>query len=404
MRRHWSPHGQTGGNRILLPSSRKFAIFASIVSCVFVTSIADRVRDVIQASGLSQRDFGAQIGLDDSKLSKSLNGTRRFSSVDLARIAQLSGRSVDWLVTGAEPQLAVAARTSDGNATDILRVARKYGAIRADMAALGFPQPWRPVAVDLDTGTYRAQGYRLAAAASARLSADGAPRWGSGFLDAVESAFGVDICLAEIGAGQSFDGLAVSADGVKLIVLTVGTVPARQKFTLAHELGHLLAGDDQGIHLDEDIFGPAQRRDPGEQRANAFAAAFLMPEAALRQAVEAHGFAIEAFAQLVCDLVVSPSALAYRMLDLRLIDSGLCDEYRRLTAAKAAAIAGRGAEYSRQVIEARAPRPPGLLVRDTYAAYEQGVATLRPYATLAGVDEGGLREALESNPGEFENS
>ncbi|MCX0274638.1 ImmA/IrrE family metallo-endopeptidase [Nocardia zapadnayensis] len=223
-------------------------------------------------------------------------------------------------------------------------------------------------------------------------------------LDAVESAFGVDICIAEIGSGQQFDGLAVSTDGVKLIVLTAGAVPTRQRFTFAHELGHLLAGDDQGVHLDENIFDPAQRRDPTEQRANAFAAAFLMPETTLRRAVEASGFSTAAFAVLVCDLVVSPSALAYRMLDLRLIDSGLCDEYRSLTAAKAAALAGRSPAYSRQVIAARTPRPPGLLVRDTYAAYEQGKATLRPYATLAGLDEDGLRAALESVSGEYEIS
>jgi Zn-dependent peptidase ImmA (M78 family)/transcriptional regulator with XRE-family HTH domain len=382
----------------------RFCDFRKCRKLCAVTSIADRVRDVIQASGLSQRDFGARIGLDESKLSKSLKGIRRFSSVDLARIAELSGRTVDWFVTGAEPQLAVAARTSNGNATDVLRIARQYGGMRSDMAALGFPQPWRPVSVDVESGTYRTQGQRLAAAASARVPVDSAPRWGPGYLDAIESVFGADICIAEIGSDQEFDGLAVSADEVKLIVLTAGAVPARQRFTLAHELGHLLAGDDQGIHLDENIFDPAQRRDPSEQRANAFAAAFLMPEATLRAAVEAGGFGTATFAALVCDLVVSPSALAYRMLDLRLIDSGLCDEYRGLTAAKAAAIAGRSADYSRQVIAARTARPPGLLVRDTYAAYEQGVATLRPYATLAGLDEDGLRAALESDPGEYEIS
>lgn len=281
---------------------------------------------------------------------------------------------------------------------------RRYSGMRSDLAALGFPQPWEPVSADRTHGTYQAQGQRLAAAASARVPVDDIPRWGPEFLEAVEGAFGVDICIAEIGSDQEFDGLAVSADGVKLIVLTAGAIPARQRFTLAHELGHLLAGDDQGLHLDENIFDPAQRRDPSEQRANAFAAAFLMPEATLREAVETHGFGIADFARLVCDLVVSPSALAYRMLGLRLIDSGLCDEYRALTAAKAAALAGRSAEYSKQVIAARTARPPGLLVRDSYAAYEQGVATLRLYASLARVDEEGLRAALESDPGEYELS
>ncbi|MFI5503470.1 helix-turn-helix domain-containing protein [Nocardia asteroides] len=367
-----------------------------------MTSIADRVRDVIRVSGLSQRDFGVRIGLDDSKLSKSLKGTRRFSSVDLARIAELSGRSVDWLVTGDEPQLAVAARTSGGNATDVLRIAREYGGMRADMSVLGFRQPWCDLELDLGTGTYRAQGQRLAEAAQALLPTGIEFRSSADYLDGLESTFGADICIVEIGPDQEFDGLAVSADDVKLIVLTAGAVPARQRFTLAHELGHLLAGDDQGVHLDEDIFAKAQRRSPSEQRANAFAAAFLMPEQVLRENVAAKGFEPEVFAALACDLVVSPAALAYRMLDLRLIDSGLCDEFRRLTAAKAATLADRSAEYSKLVIAARTPRPPGLLVRDTYAAYEQGVATLRPYATLAGLDEAGLKAALESDAGEYD--
>ena len=49
--------------------------------------------------------------------------------------------------------------------------------------------------------------------------------------------------------------------------------------------------------------------------------------------------------------------------------------------------------------EATTLRPPGLLVRDAYAAYESGAATLRPYASLLGVDVDELRRALESEDG-----
>ena len=48
---------------------------------------------------------------------------------------------------------------------------------------------------------------------------------------------------------------------------------------------------------------------------------------------------------------------------------------------------------------ANTPRPPGLLVRDAYAAYETGATTLRPYANLLGVDVDELRHALESEHG-----
>ena len=44
-------------------------------------------------------------------------------------------------------------------------------------------------------------------------------------------------------------------------------------------------------------------------------------------------------------------------------------------------------------------RPPGLLVRDSYMAYESGATTLRPYASLLGVDVDELRQALEAEEG-----
>lgn len=69
----------------------------------------------------------------------------------------------------------------------------------------------------------------------------------------------------------------------------------RQRFTIAHELGHLLAGDDQGVHVDEDIYGPWSKKGSGEIRANGFAAAFLMPEDALRSVAGA-GLDKKAFA------------------------------------------------------------------------------------------------------------
>ena len=62
--------------------------------------ISERVSRLIEQSGLSKQDFGTRIGIDGSKLSKSLAGRRRFSSSELAEIAELGGTTVDWLLTG----------------------------------------------------------------------------------------------------------------------------------------------------------------------------------------------------------------------------------------------------------------------------------------------------------------
>lgn len=360
-----------------------------------MTNTTDRVRTLIQGSGKSQHDFAVAIGLDDSKISKSLSGARRFSSVDLARIADLCGVTVDWLITGDEPEVAVAARTTGGSARDALAEARRLTVLRADLAAMGFSSPWQPLLVPLAAGLAVDQGTQLADAALARLTAQGLEV--SDLATAIERGFGADVAVMQLADG--FDGLAASSESSHVVIVGTSQVPARQRFTLAHELGHLLAGDDHGVHLDKDIFDKAQQRDLTEMRANAFAAGLLMPEARLRAAVARTGLREGEFASLACDLLVSPSTLAYRLQKLRLIDSGTCSRFAALSGAGAARVAGRTDDWARRVDEALSPRRPGLLLRDTYAAYESGAATLRPYANLVGVDVDTLRAALEADSG-----
>lgn len=70
------------------------------------TSISVRVRDRIQQSGMSQGQVAAALELSPSQLSKSLNGARQFSAVELAQLADLLQESMHWLVTGEEDPLA----------------------------------------------------------------------------------------------------------------------------------------------------------------------------------------------------------------------------------------------------------------------------------------------------------
>lgn len=64
---------------------------------------AQRVRRIIDAAGQTHRDFAARIGLEPTKLSKSLKGHRRFTPGELAAVAAAGGVSVDWLVHGVGP-------------------------------------------------------------------------------------------------------------------------------------------------------------------------------------------------------------------------------------------------------------------------------------------------------------
>ncbi|GAA2300809.1 TetR family transcriptional regulator C-terminal domain-containing protein [Streptomyces kunmingensis] len=64
---------------------------------------AARVREVIAAAGVSQREFARRIVMDPSKLSRSLSGTRRFTAAELARIAD-EGQVDAGRLLGARPR------------------------------------------------------------------------------------------------------------------------------------------------------------------------------------------------------------------------------------------------------------------------------------------------------------
>ncbi|ASK66158.1 TetR family transcriptional regulator [Brachybacterium avium] len=65
-------------------------------------AVRGRVRSCIEESGLAQREFARRIELEETKLSKALKGTRRFSPAELVRIATVGGVTVNWLVSGSD--------------------------------------------------------------------------------------------------------------------------------------------------------------------------------------------------------------------------------------------------------------------------------------------------------------
>ncbi|WP_105566044.1 TetR family transcriptional regulator C-terminal domain-containing protein [Microbacterium halophytorum] len=71
--------------------------------------VAARARAAIRDSGLAQREIAARMGLDETKLSKSLGQTRRFTAGELLALASLTGVTVDWLLTDDHVETGVAA-------------------------------------------------------------------------------------------------------------------------------------------------------------------------------------------------------------------------------------------------------------------------------------------------------
>lgn len=351
-----------------------------------------RVRELIERSGMSQGQFAEAVGLDAPKMSKSLGGARRFTSLDYARIAALGQVSVDWLLSGREPDLAMAARASSGtSARTAVDLAGRLAELRGSAQEVGYPQPVRAVDTSGLTGLAYTQGGQLAHQALQRVAEQGMSSVTGDLALVIEAVFGIDVSIADL--GSDFDGLAASTPHASVILVSPSARPARQRFTMAHELGHLLGADDQGVHADADIDRATVGKDPTEVRANAFAASFLMPEGVIRQRVES-GFDKAAFCRLAVDLLVSPQSLAYRLKNLGFIDAIAASRFGALPLTEAARLAGRVEAVAEATTRSQGVRPPGLLARDLFAAYLAGSTTLRPYASLLGKNPGALRAEL----------
>ncbi|QRP49892.1 TetR/AcrR family transcriptional regulator [Amycolatopsis sp. FDAARGOS 1241] len=71
--------------------------------------LRSRVRELIRSMPGAQRELAAAIGLDETKLSKALTGTRRFSPHELVRVAEYCGVTVNWLLNGSDDAKTVTA-------------------------------------------------------------------------------------------------------------------------------------------------------------------------------------------------------------------------------------------------------------------------------------------------------
>ncbi|MEU6095852.1 XRE family transcriptional regulator [Streptomyces sp. NPDC047079] len=369
-------------------------------------SVTDRVREVMSAASVTQAVFAEAIGLTPDKVSKSLGGVRRFTSLDLARIAEFGNTTVDWLLTGRERlRPAVAARTTApaldergrGRLRELVdRFTTAYEVI--DLLGLSPELPELPP-VRSDLRRYVDQGIALAEDALVRLAAEGRPAMGgldtADLLQAMERSFGVDVAKADLPDG--FDGAAWQVDGFRLIMIARTDVPTRQRFTLAHELGHILAKDAQDL-LTETHLSPGHQKDLTEVRANVFAANLLMPRDEIMSAVREGELTDEYLTSLVVRFQVSPSALAARLGQLGVIAPETANRLRGLTTQACHWLTGQSDLFEARKTWSHAGRLPFRPAQLLYEAYLAGDTTLRPLAAYTGLDAEKVRAMLEPEP------
>jgi Zn-dependent peptidase ImmA (M78 family) len=127
---------------------------------------------------------------------------------------------------------------------------------------------------------------------------------------------------------STISGLLLPEGGAKLIAVNSAHHPRRQRFTIAHELGHLQMHDgayivDSTVRVNRRDGLSSMATDLEEIEANAFAAALLMPPALVRGALEPVraprlGNPSRIGEHLAEQFGVSAEAMSYRLINLGL--------------------------------------------------------------------------------------
>lgn len=263
----------------------------------FEQGLAARLKDAREELGLTQQQVADWLAVRRPAIAEIETGARAVKSDELARLATLYGRSINWLVEGeVGPQERIRAalfRRGDTDDAVLKREAAKL-ARRCELllqmehtlgtgAARSRVPDYKDSRALADYSDSIEHGKSVAYQERARLgigpTAPLRDPWGI-----VEDA-GIRVFPLELGAEHAIDGIfARGHDHQACVGVNVDKWVFRQVFTVVHEYGHAL--------LDGDLEGEACSTSAGwarartryanrEVRANQFAAVFLVPREAL---------------------------------------------------------------------------------------------------------------------------
>jgi transcriptional regulator with XRE-family HTH domain len=238
--------------------------------------IGAQLRRARVAAGRSQEQLGRQIGLDRTMIAKCEAGTRKLDALELTRISLALGLPLTYFLS-APPAVLSRRReladdaTATGAARDDFRLEVELAGWLRDvrqLVELRLLVPRPPV---------RYPG-RLDDVECARRAAVWTREQLGVGDDPVPTLVEVAARLGQLTLVTDIPGVGASiVDGdVAVAIVSTHGEPARRRATAAHELGHMVLGDEYSSDL-----GVHSSRDERERLVEAYAAEFLMPTAAI---------------------------------------------------------------------------------------------------------------------------
>jgi Zn-dependent peptidase ImmA (M78 family) len=209
----------------------------------------------------------------------------------------------------------------------------------------------------------------------------------------VHIAEGIDVISMKVPDVEH--GLSMFDPVTGRVVIAVATTPhpMRQRSSIAHELGHLLAGDLERA----DPLVPGERSS-GEICADAFARHLLLPLDAVRRRFHAGDnystLVLPSLSDLVQEFEVSPHIAAIQLRTLKLIDAETYSNWSTRSATNLAMTFGWGSQYRSLAADSSTPRAPQSLMTRAVEGFQRGVLGIRELASWYGQDPVRLQEQL----------
>ncbi|TKF15882.1 ImmA/IrrE family metallo-endopeptidase [Enterovibrio norvegicus] len=237
--------------------------------------IGERIKRARAAAGLSMQALGNQVGISANMVKKYEHDQSMPSSGVLLKLAAALSVRTEYFFRPAEVTLGEVEYRKKASAS--AKLIKKIESDVIDQAerwlALKNVWPNFPIA-NFD---YRLERPKLESLDAVDQVANQVRKdWQLGInplpdlIDLLESK-GILVIVSNVPQANKFDGLQAKIAGQPIVVVSSHWPGCRQRFTLAHELGHLVLHDLLDESLDE------------EKACNRFASAFLLPDTGVYQ-------------------------------------------------------------------------------------------------------------------------
>jgi len=282
--------------------------------------------------GYTLKEVSGQLGLAISTISEIESGKRRVSMVELYKFSRIYQRPVDFFFDQDKSNTAFAVLYRVANEAllekktviDFHELCRDYKSLQKLMKST--VMPGIPDYSASSPSSYE-QAETLAEVERSQLGLNGQPI--KDIYDLLEGKRGIKIFhLPEVTG--NFSGAFTFDENLGACFLINSKHSLRRRtFTVAHEYAHCIAHRTQLAHVDTDQ--NFSTRNPHERFANAFAAAFLMPQKTVSELLSqlspelSNSVLSETLIRLAIYFGVSYEAIGWRLVSLRKISRAQCE-------------------------------------------------------------------------------